>query len=90
MSAEIINELPVTADPHDVPPWRPKNLHFGVLIQFTETDGRSYSASVGAELRNGEPLEKLVRRVEREAMARCIELGFPHEKHKQPAANGRA
>ena len=80
--SEIVNELPVTSDPHDVPPWCPKALHFGVLIQFTEPSGRSYSASVGREISPGETLEKLVRSVEREAVARVIELGFPHEQHK--------
>jgi hypothetical protein len=85
MSEKLTNELPVTADPHDVPAWRPKSLHFGVLIQFTEPSGRSYSASVGREIAPGETLEKLVRTVEREAVARVIELGFPHEHHKSNA-----
>lgn len=77
------HDLPVTSDPHDVPPWRPKNLHFGILVQFTEPDGRSYSASVGRELVDGESLEKLVKNVQREALARVIELGFNYERHKQ-------
>lgn len=80
------NNLPVTVDPHDAQPWRPKTLHFGVLIQFIEPDGRAYSSAVGDELLPGESLDKLVRRVERKAMARIIELGFPHEKHKSTSA----
>lgn len=85
MNGPLLNDLPVTSDPHDAPPWRPQTLHFGVLIQFTEPDGRAYSSSVGGQIKEGETLEKFVRRIEREAMARIIELGFPYEKHKSTA-----
>lgn len=81
MSEPLTNELPVTAEPSDPPPWHPKTLYYGVTIQFVEPNGRSYTASVGAEI-HGSTLEKLVRQVNREALARVIGLGFPHEKHK--------
>lgn len=82
MSAPIQTELPVTSDPTDAP-WRPTTLYYGVTVQFIEPSGQSYTASVGGEIHDGEALSKLVSRVNREAISRCVEHGFPHEKHKQ-------
>lgn len=76
-------ELPMSDEIYDVPPWRPTRLHFGVTIQFTEPDGRQYSASVGDEIAEGETLEKLTRRMERAAIAKVIGFGFPYGTHKQ-------
>ena len=73
--------LPKSADPHDVPPWRPTGLHVGVDIRFTEPDGRSYAGHVSDEVKPGDTLEKVVRRLQREAVARAIEFGFKYERH---------
>ena len=89
MSELLTNELPVTVDPNDAPPWKPTSLYCGISIQFVEPDGRSYMGHAGTQLHGDEPLNKLLERVKREAMARCIGNGFPNEKHKQQSGAGR-
>lgn len=81
MITTLPNELPVTSDPNDVPPWRPNKMHIGIGLRFTNPDGTTCGADVGREIQDGETLEKALNRILREAFARAHEFGLRYDKN---------